>query len=185
MDFPGSYRSRLFTVGHSNRTLEEFLSLLKAYRIETLIDLRTVPRSRYFPHFNRETLSASLEKVGIDYIHIPKLGGLRKAKKDSVNTGWKNASFRGFADYMQTREFEAAVEELLIRIDQSTCAILCAEAVPWKCHRSLVADALLVRGASVDHIMASSRTQSHQLTPFARVSGMRITYPDLLESEAS
>jgi uncharacterized protein (DUF488 family) len=185
MSMPGSNPSRLFTVGHSNRTLEEFLSLLKSHRVETLIDVRTVPKSRYVSHFNKEALAASLETVGINYIHFPKLGGLRKAKKDSVNTGWKNASFRGFADYMQTSEFEAAVDELLLRIGRSAGAILCAEAVPWKCHRSLIADALVVRGVSVDHIMAPTRTQSHQLTPFARVSGMRITYPDLLGSEAS
>jgi uncharacterized protein (DUF488 family) len=184
MGIQDSPHSRLYTVGHSNRTMEDFLSLLKAYRIETLIDVRTVPKSRYVPHFNKETLSASLAAVKIDYLHFPKLGGLRKAKKDSINAGWKNASFRGFADYMQTKEFDEAVDELLSRIDQTTVAILCAEAVPWRCHRSLISDALLIRGVSVEHILAPARLQSHQLTSFARVAGRQITYPDLLQSEA-
>jgi uncharacterized protein (DUF488 family) len=185
MNVQETTRPRLYTVGHSNRTPEDFLPLLKIPRIETLIDVRTVPKSRYVPHFNKETLSALLAQTEINYLHFPKLGGLRKAKKDSINTGWKNESFRGFADYMQTREFEAALEELLSRIDQSTVAILCAEAVPWRCHRSLISDALLIRGVSVEHILGPDRLQFHQLTSFARIAGVQITYPDLLPSEVS
>ena len=173
----------IFTVGHSNRSIDDFLALLKSHNVKRLVDVRTIPKSRHNPQFNRDALAASLRAAHIAYTHLPKLGGLRRARPDSVNTGWNNSSFRGFADYMQTPEFSAALARLekparrggLARTKQ--CAIMCAEAVPWRCHRSLIADALTVRGHAVKHIMTPSRASLHKLTPFARVRGERITYP--------
>lgn len=167
----------LLTIGHSTRTIEEFLALLKAYRAEIVIDVRTVPRSRHNPQFNRDTLPESLEAEGIEYVHMTGLGGLRHAKKDSPNMGWRNASFRGFADYMQTEEFESSLQELIALSKKKRVSIMCAEAVPWRCHRSLIADALTVRGKKVEHIMGIKKLQEHKLTPFARIEGVEITYP--------
>jgi uncharacterized protein (DUF488 family) len=167
----------VLTVGHSTRTLEEFVELLRAHSAERVVDVRTVPRSRHNPQFNRETLPRALRRAGIGYIHLKGLGGLRHARKDSVNVGWRNASFRGFADYMQTPEFDRAVARLLKIAREKHIAILCAEAVPWRCHRSLIADALMVRGTRVRHIMSGARADEHRLTPFARVRGTVITYP--------
>ncbi len=167
----------LFTVGHSNQSLEDFIHLLQAHGVQMVVDVRILPRSRRNPQFNRETLPASLGAVGIGYRHIPGLGGLRHPKHDSVNRAWRNASFRGYADYMQTPEFEASLEELIDLARQQRVALMCAEAVPWRCHRSLIADALLVRGFRVEDIMSPTRRQPHRLTPFARVEGTRITYP--------
>lgn len=167
----------MFTVGHSNRTLAEFTELLMAHRISVLVDVRTIPRSRYNPQFNRETLPHMLEAEGIAYEHLPGLGGLRRAGKHSMNTGWRNASFRGYADYMQTEEFArnlAALTELE-RLEKP--AIMCAEAVPWRCHRSLIADALTIRGIPVMHIVSAAKAEPHQLTSFARVEGTRLIYP--------
>jgi uncharacterized protein (DUF488 family) len=167
----------VFTVGHSNHTLDEFKELLKAHRVSVLVDVRTVPRSRHNPQFNRETLPDNLAEEGIAYEHLPGLGGLRRAKPDSVNSGWRNASFRGYADYMQTEEFArnlAALTELKLR---QNLAIMCAEAVPWRCHRSLIADALMIRGIPVMHILSAAKAEPHQLTSFARVQGTRIIYP--------
>ena len=168
----------LYTVGHSTHSLDDFVGLLRAYGIERLVDVRTIPRSRHNPQFNRDTLPEALRLKGIDYSHLAALGGLRHARPDSPNTGWHNASFRGFADYMQTPEFEAGLEQLMQLAARERTAILCAEAVPWRCHRSLIADALIVRGVRVEHIMSESRTQPHLLTPFAKVSGIGITYPE-------
>jgi len=165
------------TIGHSTRPIEEFVRLLKAHAVTQLIDVRTVPRSRHNPQFNRETLPASLESAGIAYLHMPELGGLRRATSDSVNTGWQNASFRGYADYMQTPEFRGAIERLIQLISQGRIAVMCAEAVPWRCHRSLIADALLVRGIQSEEIVSATRTRPHVLTPFAKVDGSRIFYP--------
>ena len=167
----------ILTVGHSTRTIDEFLSLMKAHGVETVVDVRTVPRSRHNPQFNRDTLPASLKANGIDYVHMAGLGGLRHARKDSQNMGWRNASFRGFADYMQTDEFKASLQELIDLSKATRIAIMCAEAVPWRCHRSLIADALTMRGIEVEHIMGPLRLQEHRLTPFARVEGEHITYP--------
>jgi uncharacterized protein (DUF488 family) len=167
----------VFTVGHSNRMLDEFTELLKAHRISVLVDVRAIPRSRHNPQFNGETLPHRLEAEGIAYEHLPGLGGLRHARKDSVNTGWRNASFRGYADYMQTEEFArnlAALTELE-RLEKPV--IMCAEAVPWRCHRSLIADALTIRGIPVVHIVRAAKAEPHQLTSFARVEGTRIMYP--------
>lgn len=167
----------LFTVGHSNRSIADFLALLKSHNVKRLVDVRTIPKSRHNPQFNRDALAESLRRAHIAYTHLPKLGGLRHARADSVNTGWNNSSFRGFADYMQTPEFSAALSRLEKLAHTKLCAIMCAEAVPWRCHRSLIADALTVRGHAVKHIMTPSRANLHKLTPFARVRGKSITYP--------
>lgn len=164
-------------MGHSTRTLPEFIALLQARGIRRLVDVRTIPRSRHNPQFNREQLPEPLERVGINYVHMPALGGLRHAHRDSINTAWRNASFRGFADYMQTSEFEDALKDLIRLARSRRTAIMCAEAVPWRCHRSLIADALLARGISVEEILSASATRPHALTPWARVAGDHVTYP--------
>lgn len=171
--------ANVFTIGHSTRSAEEFLEMLRAHGVKRLTDVRTIPRSRHNPQFNRENLSADLERSGIAYTHLPSLGGLRHSRKDSINTGWRNASFRGFADYMQTAEFDAALEGLIEIARREPVAMMCAEAVPWRCHRSLIADALTARGIPVEHIMSAAKTQSHSLTPFAQVNGARVTYPGI------
>jgi len=167
----------VLTVGHSTRPLETFLELLKAHDVRRLVDVRTVPCSRHNPQFNKESLPESLAAVGIKYVHMPGLGGLRHPRRDSPNTGWRNTGFRGFADYMQTPEFEKNLEELLDLARRQRLAIMCAEAVPWRCHRSLIANALAVRGIQVEHIASATRRNQHALTPWARVEGLRITYP--------
>ena len=167
----------VFTIGHSTRTWKDFLEILRAHRVKRIIDIRSIPRSRHNPQFNRETLSTKLRAARIGYVHLRKLGGLRHARRDSPNVGWRNASFRGFADYMQTSEFDAGLHRLMKLAGQKRSAIMCAEAVPWRCHRSLVADALTVRGIQVDDIMSMKRSQVHSLIPFARVQGHCITYP--------
>jgi uncharacterized protein (DUF488 family) len=166
----------MLTVGHSNRPIDEFLRLLKAHGVELLVDVRTVPRSRHNPQFNQDSLPQSLAAEGIRYEHMPGLGGLRHARKDSPNTGWKNLSFRGYADYMQTAEFAQNLDALMKHQD-GVVAIMCAESVPWRCHRSLIADALTARGIPVRHIMSAARSNPHKLTSFAHVEGDRITYP--------
>ena len=167
----------VLTIGHSTRTLEEFLGLLRAHGATRVVDVRTVPRSRHNPQFDETSLPGSLKKTGLGYIHMPGLGGLRHAKRDSFNPGWRNASFRGYADYMQTPQFEQSLEELIQLAEQERIAIMCAEAVPWRCHRSLIADALLVRGIRAEDIMSPTRRQVHELTPFAKVRGTTLTYP--------
>ena len=167
----------VLTIGHSTRTLEEFIGLLRAHGATRVVDVRTVPRSRHNPQFDKAALPRALKKAGLGYVHLPGLGGLRHAKRDSLNVGWRNASFRGYADYMQTPEFEQNLEELIRLARQERIAIMCAEAVPWRCHRSLIADALLVRGIRAEHIMSPTRRQVHTLTPFAKVRGTTITYP--------
>lgn len=167
----------VFTIGHSNRSIAEFIALLKSHGVKRLVDVRTIPKSHHNPQFNRDALAASVRRAHIAYTHIPKLGGLRHAHRDSVNTGWNNSSFRGFADYMQTPEFSSALARLEKLARTKLCAIMCAEAVPWRCHRSLIADALTVRGHAVRHIMTPTRANLHKLTPFARVRRGRITYP--------
>jgi len=169
----------VLTIGHSNRTWSDFLELLRAHRVKRVIDVRSIPRSRHNPQFNRATLSKKLRAARIGYVNLRKLGGLRHARRDSPNMGWRNASFRGFADYMQTAEFEAGIHRLIKLARQKRSAIMCAEAVPWRCHRSLVGDALTVRGILVEDIMSVKRSQVHSLIPFARVQGHRITYPGL------
>lgn len=165
------------TIGHSNRSIEDFIGLLRQNGIVCLLDIRTVPKSRHNPQFGQDQLSVSLAEAGIEYRYLPGLGGLRRARKESENTGWRNISFRGYADYMQTEEFAANVETVIALGRDKSCALMCAEAVPWRCHRSLVADALLVRGVHVDEIIDARQRRAHKLTPFARVDGLRITYP--------
>ena len=167
----------VLTIGHSTRTLEEFIGLLKAHGATRVVDVRTVPRSRHNPQFNKGSLPRALKKAGLGYVHLPGLGGLRHAKRDSLNVGWRNASFRGYADYMQTPQFEQSLEELIRLAKQDRIVLMCAEAVPWRCHRSLIADALLVRGIRAEDIMSPTRRQVHVLTPFAKVRGNMITYP--------
>jgi uncharacterized protein (DUF488 family) len=167
----------VLTIGHSTRTWKDFLAHLRAHRVMRVIDVRSVPRSRHNPQFNRETLSKKLRAARIGYVHLRKLGGLRHARRDSPNMGWRNTSFRGFADYMQTSEFEAGLHRLMKLAGQKRSVIMCAEAVPWRCHRSLIADALTVRGIRVDDIMSMKCSRVHSLIAFARVRGHRITYP--------
>jgi uncharacterized protein (DUF488 family) len=167
----------IFTIGHSTRFLHDFLALLKQYGIARLVDVRTVPRSAFNPRYNREWLPAALKQVDIAYSHVPALGGFRQPRKDTQNTGWKNLSFRGFADYMQTEEFTRALDELIDAASRERIAIMCAEALPWRCHRSLIADALTARGVEVEHIMNAERTRPHSLTTFAKVDGQRVSYP--------
>jgi uncharacterized protein (DUF488 family) len=167
----------VFTIGHSTRPLAEFIEMLKAHGVQRVVDVRSVPRSRHNPQFNRESLARHLRAARIGYVHLKKLGGLRHAKADSKNLGWHNASFRGFADYMQTADFLEGLARLEKLAATKPSAIMCAEAVPWRCHRSLIADALLVRKFPVEDIMSAVRAQAHELTPFARVRGLQITYP--------
>jgi Domain of unknown function DUF488 len=168
----------VLTIGHSTRTWEDFLDLLRAYGVKRVIDIRSIPRSRRNPQYNREVLSKKLRAARIGYVYLRKLGGLRHARRDSANRGWRNASFRGFADYMQTSEFESGLHRLIKLAGQKRSAIMCAEVVPWRCHRSLIADALTVRGIQVNDIMSMKRSQVHSLIPFARVRGHCVTYPD-------
>lgn len=167
----------MYTIGHSTRSIGSFLELLRAHGIRHLVDVRTTPRSRHNPQFNRESLPGLLRTAGIVYSHMPELGGLRRAREDSTNTGWRNASFRGFADYMQTEEFEAGLERLIALAGREPTAIMCAEAVPWRCHRSLISDALAARGVGTKHITGPGPSQPHALTRFARVEAARVTYP--------
>ncbi|HMB34554.1 MAG TPA: DUF488 domain-containing protein [Methylomirabilota bacterium] len=167
----------VLTIGHSTRSLKELLELLEAHGVEQLADVRTIPRSRHNPQFNRESLAGKLRRAGIGYTHMPALGGLRHARPDSPNQGWRNASFRGFADYMQTPEFGAGIVALIDAAVSARTVIMCAEAVPWRCHRSLIADALCARGIRVEHILSATRAEPHALTAFAMVKGTRVTYP--------
>jgi uncharacterized protein (DUF488 family) len=172
-----STRQAAFTIGHSTRSVQDFISLLLSHQIDLVVDVRTVPRSRRNPQFNRETLPQSLQEAGIGYEHVAALGGFRRPSPHSSNAGWRNASFRGYADYMQTAAFAAAIESLAERAQRQRLAVMCAEAVPWRCHRSLIADALVTRGIRVEEIISATRTQTHAMTSFARVEGTTITYP--------
>lgn len=167
----------LFTIGHSTRTTEAFLALLGAYAIARIVDVRTLPKSRRNPQFARENLERSLSDAGIAYTHMKTLGGLRKPARDSINSGWRNDAFRGYADHMQTSEFAVAVDALIALAHGARTAVMCAEAVPWRCHRSLLGDALLVRGVDVVDIISATQSRPHELTSFAHVEGTDITYP--------
>lgn len=168
----------IYTIGHSTRALPAFLELLHGHGIKQLVDVRTIPRSRKNPQFNTDALSQALREAQIRYAHLAALGGLRRAARDSVNTGWRNASFRGFADYMRGPEFEKGLERLIELGSARPAAIMCAEAVPWRCHRSLIADALVVRGINVRHILSAAQVREHTLTSFAEVKEGRISYPE-------
>jgi len=168
----------VFSIGHSTRPVSEFIEIIRAYGIKKVVDIRTVPKSRHNPQFNKDELRESLKEVKIGYLHMKGLGGLRHALKDSPNTGWRNASFRGFADYMQTEEFEENLERLIEAAEKRATVIMCAEAVPWRCHRSLIGDALFVRGVHVRHIISAGSSRDHTLTPWAKVKDRKITYKE-------
>jgi uncharacterized protein (DUF488 family) len=170
------YMNTIYTIGHSTRTTEQFIALLKAHDIHMVVDVRTIPRSKRNPQFGQDMLSTALKETGIEYTHLAKLGGLRHAARDSINTGWQNSSFRGYADYMATRAFEEGLEELKA-MAKKRVAILCAEAVPWRCHRSLIADALTTQGWQVLHIQSRKTAGPHELTPFLKVVDGKIIYP--------
>ncbi len=167
----------IFTIGHSTHPIDEFIEILEAHGVRKLVDVRTIPKSRRNPQFWGDALAESVREVGITYRHVKDLGGLRHRRKGSPNGAWRNASFQGYADYMLTDEFARAVDDLLGRGHTNDLAIMCAEAVPWRCHRSLIGDALLVRGAEVIDIFSRTSTKPHTLTSFAKVEGTRITYP--------
>jgi len=168
---------QVLTVGHSTRPIDEFIALLVAHRVTQLVDVRTVPRSRHNPQFNGDALAASLQAAGIGYVHAPGLGGFRHPAPDSPNAGWRNLSFRGYADYMQSPEFAENLFGLIELARRDRVALMCAEAVPWRCHRSLIGDALLVHGVATCEIASERRLQAHRLTPFACVRGLEISYP--------
>ena len=167
----------VYTIGHSTRSFEELVEMLKGHGVVALADVRRFAGSRRLPHFNAEHLAAELPRQGLRYVACPLLGGRRRPDPDSTNTGWRNESFRAYADYMQTAPFLEGLGALIEVARQTPLAMMCAEAVPWRCHRSLIADALLVRGWEVLDIMGRGKATPHKLTPFARVSGMSITYP--------
>jgi uncharacterized protein (DUF488 family) len=167
----------IFTIGHSTRPIDTFIRLLQAHGVTRLVDVRTIPKSRHNPQFGQRRLSAALRRANIRYTHLPGLGGRRRPRPDSTNTGWKNSSFRGYADYMRTREFRDSLARCLALAKKTPIALMCAEAVPWRCHRSLIADALLAKGIESQEITSRIRARAHVLTPFARVSRQRVTYP--------
>ncbi len=167
----------IYTVGHSTRPSEVFVGLLTAHGIQALVDVRTIPRSRHNPQYNGDALAATLAEHHIAYVHAPALGGLRKPRPDSINLGWRNTSFRGYADYMQTPAFQSAIDALIARSEVERTAIMCAEAVPWRCHRSLVADALTARGIEAAEIVSETKATPHKLTSFAKVDQWEVTYP--------
>jgi uncharacterized protein (DUF488 family) len=173
-----SGRKVIYTVGHSTRSLEEFIGLLQANRVKLLADVRTVPRSRSNPQFNRDTLPQSLEEAEIEYAYYPELGGWRRSKLEpSPNAGWRSPAFKNYADYMLTEKFEAGIQRLIARALESLTAIMCAEVLPWRCHRNLISDVLTVRRFGVKHIMGETSVHEHTLTSWAVVSGASVTYP--------
>lgn len=167
----------IYTVGHSTRTLDELLAILRAHGVAAIADVRRFAGSRRLPQYNADSLAKSLPEAGVTYLPCPLLGGRRKPSPDSINTGWRNESFRAYADYMQTPEFAEGLSGLIDVAERTPTAMMCAEAVPWRCHRSLIADALLVRGWTVLDLMSATKATPHKLTPFAKVEGLRITYP--------
>jgi uncharacterized protein (DUF488 family) len=172
-----NHQLTIFTVGHSTRTLPEFMEMLRAHGVAVVVDVRSVPRSRHNPQFNKETLPDALKAEGIGYVNMPEIGGLRRPSRDSVNTAWRNKSFRGYADFMQTKEFTEQLLHLMGLARDNCVAVMCAEALPWRCHRSLIADALVVRKVRVEHIISKDSVIKHELTEWARVEGTKITYP--------
>lgn len=172
----------IFTIGHSTHSQEDFIHILQTFEVERLVDIRSLPGSKYCPQFNKEEMEKYLPQNGIEYIHLPKLGGRKKGdKKVSVNQGWNSSSFRNYADYMQTQEFKKGIKELMILAQEKVTVIMCAEVLPWRCHRSLVSDALLIRGFDVFDIFNLVTVTPHFLTSFAKVEGKRITYPKIME----
>jgi uncharacterized protein (DUF488 family) len=167
----------VLTIGHSTRTLEEFVQLLEVYGVTLVVDVRTVPRSRHNPQFNKETLPTILKHYGVRYIHMPEIGGLRHPKHESVNTAWKNSGFRGYADYMYTQEFTDNLLKIVTLTRENRLVLMCAEALPWRCHRNLLSDALVVRHIKVEHIISKDSVINHELNSLAQVEGTKITYP--------
>jgi uncharacterized protein (DUF488 family) len=167
----------VYTIGHSTRPIDEFVAMLNAHGVTRLIDVRTIPKSRHNPQYNRNSLEAHLQDAGIGYDHMKALGGLRRPRKDSPNAGWRNESFRGYADYMGTVEFASALDAVIGAAAHERVVIMCAEAVPWRCHRSLIADSLTAHGYPVQHIMSATKANRHSLTSFAKLQGKSITYP--------
>jgi uncharacterized protein (DUF488 family) len=170
----------IFTIGHSTRSLDDFLALLRAHGVVQLADIRTVPKSRRHPHFARDALERSLPAAGVAYRHFPALGGLRRPRRDSRNSAWRHEGFRGYADHMETPEFDAAVDDLMGWGSGAPTAVMCAEAMWWQCHRRLLADALAARGVEVRHIMSAASAPPHEITEFARIEGERVSYPGLI-----
>ena len=169
---------RIYTIGHSTRPIAEFIDLLRSQHIAQLVDIRTIPRSRHNPQYEQDALRDALRDAGIDYIYLKGLGGLRPSTKNSINDAWQNKSFRNYADYMQTDDFKQSLQELLDASEMKTAAIMCAEAVPWRCHRSLVGDALVARSVPVFDIIDAKNIQPHRVTPFAVIDGTKVTYPE-------
>jgi len=171
----------VYSMGFSNRTWDDTITILRNFEIRRLVDIRTLPGSKHTPQFNQEHLQQALPEVAIEYIHMKSLGGLRKpVKNSSANAAWRNDSFRAYADYMQTPEFESALAQLIQLFTEKTTAYACTEAVFWRCHRQLVSDALTVRGYSVGHIFSADKVEKHKPTQFLRAEGTRVTYPSLL-----
>ena len=167
----------IFTIGHSTRAIDEFLALLAGHRVQRLVDVRTVPRSGHNPQFNSDSLAGALSGAGVGYLHLPGLGGLRRPRPDSPNGAWRNPSFRGYADHMQSAAFAESLQRCIDLAARESLALMCAEAVPWRCHRSLIADALIVRGVEAREITGLTSSRAHVLTPWAKVEGTTITYP--------
>lgn len=167
----------IYTIGHSTHPIDEFISILQAFKIVLVVDVRTIPKSRHYPQFNEMELKDALQQAKINYLRLEELGGLRHTTKTSVNTAWKNSSFRGFADYMQRQEFKQSIDKLIALAADQPTVIMCAEAVPWRCHRSLIGDALLIRNIEVMDILGEKASKPHRLTPWAKVDGEEITYP--------
>ncbi len=174
---------KLWTIGHSTRSIDEFIDALKSFEIQTLADVRSFPGSRRYPQFNKENLRTSLAEAGIEYIHLPELGGRRRAKPDSLNMAWQSKTFRGYADYMETEEFQKGIARLLEIARERRMAIMCAEAVWWRCHRSLISDYLKANGIEVTHIMAAGKSEPHPFTSAASIVGGKLSYRGLLETE--
>jgi uncharacterized protein (DUF488 family) len=172
----------LFTIGHSTHSIEKFIELLNTHRVQHLVDVRSIPKSRHVPQFNTDTLAASLNAANIAYTHLKSLGGRRHSRKDSINTGWRNTSFRGYADYMATPQFAEGIAALSAIARTAATAIMCAEAVPWRCHRSLIADAMTLQSWDVRDILTAAPATPHKLTPFLKVVDGAPTYPDPSES---
>lgn len=171
----------LWTIGHSTQAIDEFVAALKSFDIQTVADVRSFPGSRRYPHFNKETLKASLAEAGIDYLHFPDLGGRRRAKPDSLNMAWRNESFRGYADYMETEDFRAGIADLLKVANLQRTAIICAEAVWWRCHRGLISDYLKAKGIEVTHIMGAGKSERHPFTTAARIINGQLSYRGVLD----
>ena len=172
----------LFTIGHSTHSIEEFIALLSGHRVRHLVDVRSIPKSRHVPQFNSDVFPTSLRNANIDYTHLKALGGRRHSRKDSINTGWRNTSFRGYADYMATPQFAEGLTALAEIARATPTAIMCAEGVPWRCHRSLIADAMMLRGWDVRDILTAAPAAEHKLTAFLKVADGQPTYPDPNES---